>query len=170
VIVDGPPALSADESTDIPLADLREILRSRGIEALRDEWRRNPLATLRTKDRRMHELLDVMIARYSGTDLAGSAESAAPAARLAPAARPTSPGAAATNASASPRVPLLVLNGEHDLETRRRAGQALSQTSPFTEYALVPEAGHLPNLDNPHAYNETIRSFLARHLPRESLP
>ena len=177
VIVDGPPALSADESTDIPLADLREILRSRGIEALRDEWRRNPLATLRTPDRRMHELLERMIGRYSGGDLAAGNEPAAQIATPAPSATPapaTTPAptamAARTEWTATLHVPLLVLNGAHDLETRRRAGQALAQTSPSAEYVLVPEAGHLPNLDNPRAYNETIRSFLSRHLPRESLP
>jgi pimeloyl-ACP methyl ester carboxylesterase len=27
---------------------------------------------------------------------------------------------------------------------------------------LIPEAGHLPNLDNPVAYNEAIQSFLRR--------
>jgi len=135
VILDGPPALTTVASTDIPLGDLREILRTRGIEALREVWRRNPLATLRTTDPRMHELLDRMISRYRGSDLA----------------------------TASLSVPVLVLNGEHDLKTRLRAGQALSRTAPFVEHALISEAGHLPNLDNPHVYNETIRSFLARH-------
>jgi pimeloyl-ACP methyl ester carboxylesterase len=139
LILDGPPGLSTNESTDVPLTDLREILRTRGIEALRQVWRRNPLATLRTPDPRMHALLDRMIARYSGGDLA----------------------------TASLSVPLLVLNGDHDLKTRLRAGQALSQSVPSAEHALIPEAGHLPNLDNPRAYNDTIRSFLARHPPME---
>jgi len=103
--------------------------------------------------------LDRMIARYSGSDLAASEE---PVAAASPAAT-----AAAGDATASPLVPLLVLNGEHDLKTRLRAGQALSQTAPFVEHALISEAGHLPNLDNPHVYNETIRSFLARHTPLE---
>ena len=142
VILDGPPALATNESADIPLADFREILRTRGIEALRQAWRRNPLAKLRTQDPRMHDLLDRMIARYSGSDLA----------------------------TASLSVPVLVLNGEHDLKTRLRAGEALSQTVPTAEHALIPEAGHLPNLDNPRVYNDTIRSFLARHPPRENLP
>jgi pimeloyl-ACP methyl ester carboxylesterase len=42
-------------------------------------------------------------------------------------------------------------------------GDALSRALPRAERALIPDAGHLPNLDNPAAYNRLVLSFIERH-------
>jgi pimeloyl-ACP methyl ester carboxylesterase len=61
------------------------------------------------------------------------------------------------------RVPALVLNGQHDLDSRKHAGQMVAQALLRGEHVFVPDAGHLPNLDNPDAYNAVVRTFLERH-------
>jgi len=59
-----------------------------------------------------------------------------------------------------PPMPTLVLCGERDrfnLTLSRRLSEAL----PDARFAVVPAAGHVANLDNPDAFNELLREFLA---------
>lgn len=59
-----------------------------------------------------------------------------------------------------PPMPTLVLCGERDrvnLELSRR----LADTLPDARFAAVPAAGHVANLENPGAFNELLRKFLA---------
>ena len=58
--------------------------------------------------------------------------------------------------------PALIVNGRFDTKSRLRAGEQLARVLPHAERVLIPDAGHLPNLDNPLAYNEAIQSFLRR--------
>jgi pimeloyl-ACP methyl ester carboxylesterase len=152
LVLDGPPPdYEASESADdaMPFAFYRHLVRTTGIAAVRREWAQHPLAQLRTDDARAHELLARMIGRYPGSDLEESTSDA--------------PLIAPSRALASIRVPTLVINGEFDLETRRSAAETLVRALPAAEHAIVPDAAHLPNLDNPHAYNATLRDFLLRH-------
>jgi pimeloyl-ACP methyl ester carboxylesterase len=66
------------------------------------------------------------------------------------------------------RIPVLVINGEFDLHTRKEAGEALARVLPGSQYVSIPNAGHLPNLDNPAAYNAVLRFFLGRNQTRLS--
>ena len=58
--------------------------------------------------------------------------------------------------------PLLIVRGEHD-----RAG-AIRQQAPVwarrdaAEYAIIPDAGHLSNMDNPRVFNQRVLEFLER--------
>jgi 3-oxoadipate enol-lactonase len=61
------------------------------------------------------------------------------------------------------RLPVLVVNGEHDTVERRRAGVDLARIVRHARRVVVPAAGHLANLDNPRAYNEALREFLDQH-------
>ncbi len=61
-------------------------------------------------------------------------------------------------------VPVMVLNGEFDLETRSSAADYLCRQLPQAERHLISGAGHLPNLDNPDDYADRCRSFLSRQL------
>lgn len=93
-----------------------------------------------------------MIERYSGNDLKDPApQTKLAAARL----RPESLAA-----------PALVLSGVHDLPRRRQAAKQLAARLPDAELAVIPAAGHLPNLDNPDAYSKLCRAFLSRHCSR----
>ncbi|HEX4151468.1 MAG TPA: alpha/beta hydrolase [Steroidobacteraceae bacterium] len=148
LVLDGPPQMGAAGIRDIPLTDYRALACREGIDAFRREWTRHPLTRLNTQDRRAHEILSRMIGRYPGNDLLQAPGES----MLAPA--PWLPSAM--------RVPALVIGGELDLASRQAAAAELASRLPSAQRATIPNAGHLCNLDNPSAYNEAIRDFLAR--------
>jgi 3-oxoadipate enol-lactonase len=153
LVLDGPPHLGTpeakDSSHDIPYEHYRELAQTQGLCAFRREWSEHALARLRTVDPEAHALLGRMIARYPGRDL-------------------TDPGG---HADAMPLVqgfesvarPALVVNGEFDLESRKRIAGRLALQLPRVECVEIPNAGHLCNLDNPRAYNDALKRFLERH-------
>jgi 3-oxoadipate enol-lactonase len=60
-------------------------------------------------------------------------------------------------------VPTLIITGEHDMADRIDSANVLARHLPRAERATIPDAGHLPNLDNPKPYNAILRAFLGRH-------
>jgi pimeloyl-[acyl-carrier protein] methyl ester esterase len=148
LILDGPPALDGDPDPDLPLQRYATLVRSHGIEAFRREWARHTLTELHTLDPKLRSLLHAMIERYSGNDLQAPR----------PRDRATTPVRLETIAA-----PALVLSGERDLPGRRRAAQQLASGLADAELAVVPEAGHLANLDRPDLYSKLCRAFLMRH-------
>jgi len=153
VILDGPPPLDGEADPDLPLERYAELLQTRGIGAFRQEWARAALMQLRTQNAEARALLAAMIARYPGHDLTPPPSPAerAPSVRL-----------------KSLTAPTLVLSGACDLASRRRAARQLAARLPDAELAVIPGAGHLPNLDRPDAYSELCRQFLARHCARDT--
>ncbi|HLB85301.1 MAG TPA: alpha/beta hydrolase, partial [Steroidobacteraceae bacterium] len=97
--------------------------------------------------RSAHELLSLMTGRYPAHDLLAGPQ----------------PSSVALSAPVSIDVPALVLNGAGDTRRRRAMGDELGRTLPRAERALIPDAGHLPNLDNPAEYNRLVHSFIERH-------
>lgn len=158
IVLDGPPDVARDAPGDaagddeVPLAQYRALVASHGIEAFRREWATHPLMQLRTADRNARQLLSAILRRYPGNDLLDAA--------MAPAGAGT---ALAAVDLATIAVPALVISGELDLAARLQAAQLLATRLPHAERALIPDAGHLPNLDNPVAYHNLVRSFLHRH-------
>jgi len=148
LVLDGAPFDVNDAGEpEVPLVRYRELARTRGIDAVRDEWQRHPFATLTTRDPAAHRLLALMTARYPGHDLV------------------TRPHAVEIAGPPVERVdvPALVLNGVDDTPRRRAMGDELARVLPRAERALVENAGHLPNLDNPAGYNQLVESFIERH-------
>jgi 3-oxoadipate enol-lactonase len=58
-------------------------------------------------------------------------------------------------------VPVLVLVGEHDALTPPDVARAMADRLPDARLEVVPDAGHVSNLENPDAFNEALRGFLA---------
>jgi 3-oxoadipate enol-lactonase len=58
-----------------------------------------------------------------------------------------------------PGAPTLVLCGERD-RVNRRLSRRLAEALPDGGFALVPEAGHVANLDNSAAFTALLRRFL----------
>jgi 3-oxoadipate enol-lactonase len=56
-------------------------------------------------------------------------------------------------------MPTLVLCGERDW-ANRRLSKALAERITTAELQVVPDAGHVANVDAPEAFNEMLRSFL----------
>jgi len=60
------------------------------------------------------------------------------------------------------RAPTLVLVGELDLPDFRLIAEILAANVPTARQQVIPDAGHLLNLEQPEAFNEALLSFLAR--------
>jgi len=152
LVLDGPPPFAANgPAGDLPMAEFRQIAGRDGLGAFRAAWRSHPLTRLLTADSQTRALLDAILARYPGHDL------------LAPAA--PSGECLDERMLAGIRTPALIVNGAHDVDSRRRAALELREALPSADYALIEGAAHLPNLDAPHAYNRFICEFASRHIP-----
>jgi 3-oxoadipate enol-lactonase len=147
LVLDGPPpdllAMNRPQG-EIALATYRELVRNEGIEAFRKHWLEHPLMRLYTTEPRAHALLREMVGRYPGQDLVQGT--------------PQGVGRSLPQLD----LPILIINGEHDTAARIDAGAELARALPHTQLALIPGAGHLSNLDNPGAYNQTLDQFLAK--------
>jgi len=60
------------------------------------------------------------------------------------------------------RVPTLILVGEHDTLTPVSASQAMQEHIPGSELIVIPNAGHMSNMENPEAFNSALLRFLKR--------
>jgi 3-oxoadipate enol-lactonase len=61
---------------------------------------------------------------------------------------------------ASIRVPTLVAVGEEDVLTPPAEARAMAAAIAGSRLEVIPKAGHLSNLEDPHAYTAALRSFL----------
>jgi len=151
LVLDGVPDFDVDPGAedDVPIAHYRSLARAAGIDAFRRAWAAHPLMRLRTTDPHRRALLQAMIDRYPARDLLQEAVNQEPG--------------AGTDPFVTFRVPALLINGACDLPRRLEAAARLRRRLPAAEHALVPDAGHLPNLDNPGHYEALCRAFLTRH-------
>lgn len=149
LVLDGPPnpAEGVEAAEEISVSEYRALIRDGGIAAFREAWRAHPLMRLHSRDPAVRALVDGMLDRYRGLDLLQPEPAAAPF-RLEQLARLY--------------LPVLVVSGQLDTPQRRHAGDELRRVIPGAERALVPNAGHLANLDNPRAYNDILRTFIQR--------
>ena len=57
--------------------------------------------------------------------------------------------------------PTLIIVGELDLATPPSDARVMSEQIPGAQLKIIPGAAHLPNLEQPEAFNDAVRSFLA---------
>jgi 3-oxoadipate enol-lactonase len=62
--------------------------------------------------------------------------------------------------AASVTVPTLVLVGEHDSIAPPHLSRELAMLIPGAQLVVIPDAGHLPNEENPATFNRAVRTFL----------
>jgi pimeloyl-ACP methyl ester carboxylesterase len=67
----------------------------------------------------------------------------------------------ASSQLANIRVPVLVVVGEEDVVTPVDDARAIAAGAPDTRLAILPEAGHLSNIENPASFNAALRPWLA---------
>ncbi len=58
-------------------------------------------------------------------------------------------------------VPTLVINGEKDPATLPEYGELIASKVPGAKLAVIPDAAHLSNIEQPDAFTETLTGFLA---------
>lgn len=64
-------------------------------------------------------------------------------------------------------VPTLCLAAEHDRTAPPAVMERMAARIPGAEYACLPGAGHVANVERPEAFNALIVDFLERHFDRE---
>jgi 3-oxoadipate enol-lactonase len=57
-------------------------------------------------------------------------------------------------------VPALILVGEHDSIAPPHLSRELAELVPRAQFVVIPDAGHLPNEENPAAFNQAVGAFL----------
>jgi pimeloyl-ACP methyl ester carboxylesterase len=59
-------------------------------------------------------------------------------------------------------VPTLLLYGERDARSPVHVARAMHAAIPTSELVVLPDVGHMSNLESPDAFNDAVRSFLER--------
>lgn len=59
------------------------------------------------------------------------------------------------------RVPTLVIVGEHDVITPVANAKTMADAVPKSQLVILPDAGHLPNLEVPEQFNEALSHWLS---------
>lgn len=59
-------------------------------------------------------------------------------------------------------VPVLIVHGEADGVIPPAEAQAMAAVQPAAQVALIPNAGHLPNLEQPEVFNRVLGKFLKK--------
>ena len=150
LVLDGPPRdllATGPQPGEITLGTYRKLVRDEGIAAFRKEWLDHPLMRLHAHDASTRALLHEMVERYPGHDLLTD----------------DPPQIARVGELQRVDMPVLIINGEYDSDTRIGAGAELTRSLRDARLAVIPGAGHLSNLDNPAAYNKVLGAFLAAH-------
>lgn len=57
-------------------------------------------------------------------------------------------------------IPVLVLVGEHDALTPPDVARSMAERMPRATLEIIPDAGHVSNLENPGAFNAALAGFL----------
>ena len=68
----------------------------------------------------------------------------------------------ATEELAQIEVPALVIHGEEDGVIPISEAEDMAAALPYAELVRVADAGHLPNMEQPQAFNEAVEAFLGR--------
>jgi 3-oxoadipate enol-lactonase len=58
-------------------------------------------------------------------------------------------------------VPVLIIVGEEDVLTPPEESRKMAALNPQAQMVVLPRTGHLPNLEDPAAFNEALATFLA---------
>lgn len=145
------PALVPRDET-IDLDRFGQLAAKGALDTLRAEWALHPL--MQTHRPEAAALAATILADYDGRDL------------LSPGTAPGFP----REALAMLPMPVLALTGDHDTPWRKACAKALADTAPRAVHALVPQAGHLANADNPDRFNALVAAFLRNPTAHHTRP
>ena len=67
-------------------------------------------------------------------------------------------------------VPTLLIWGEFDARSPLSVARQFEQAIPDATLVILPEAGHLSNLDQPDLFNHAVRTFCRSHPPNRQTP
>jgi pimeloyl-ACP methyl ester carboxylesterase len=68
-------------------------------------------------------------------------------------------------------VPTLLIWGEQDARSPLSVARQFEQAIPDTKLVVIPDAGHVSNLEQPERFNQAVRGFCRGHSrPRPERP
>lgn len=137
-------ALASEASEALARDDYAALVCAGRLTEMKALWRRHPLTETNGAARL---LVDAMLDDYAGRDLLAG---------------PHRLSFSRGDIAALP-MPVLAMTGEGDTAYRRDCVATIAALAPHGETALVPQAGHLANLDNPAGFNALVSDFLSRH-------
>jgi pimeloyl-ACP methyl ester carboxylesterase len=113
----------------------------------RAAWLAHPLFTAARQRPAVASALAAMVAGYPGQHWTGRDPH-------------LDPGPRALCALAELAMPVLVAVGEHDVPGFREMSAVLARGIPAAQYHVVPDAGHMINMEQPGAVNALLSRFL----------
>lgn len=147
VVIGAPLHNVVPELSDKPEIDrvaFSALVRAGRFAEMLAEWRRHPLTQV---GEQAQVLLDQILADYDGRDQMVDQEALV----------------FSNSDIASLTMPLLAIAGESDTLWRQKVAQVIASDVPRGIAEIIPEAGHVANLDQPQAINALLKKFLSRH-------
>ncbi|MGA7669283.1 MAG: alpha/beta fold hydrolase [Nitrolancea sp.] len=143
------PGHSMSEETGARLGAVYTSARESGIDAARQTWIAHPLFDATNENPEVAQRLAAMVDRYSGWHWLNEE----PAAELDP------PVTARLHQISAPT---LVILGERDIADFHVFARKMADEIPGAEMAVIPDAGHMVNMEAPEIFNELVVRFLLR--------
>ena len=151
-VLDG---VSWDPESAEALAEASRQARARGVLAGRAAWLAHPLFAAARQRPAVASALAAMVAGYPGQHWIGHDP------HLDPGPRPL-------GALDELAMPVLVAVGEHDVPGFREMSAVLARGIPGAQYHVVPDAGHMINMEQPGTVNALLSRFLEQLGPPAS--
>ena len=63
-------------------------------------------------------------------------------------------------------VPTLLIWGEADARSPLSVARQFANAIPNAELKVIPDAGHISNLEQPGSFNDAVRTFCSQHPPK----
>jgi pimeloyl-ACP methyl ester carboxylesterase len=120
------------------------LLRDGNLAEMLAEWQRHPLTKVSNDGQ---HLLDQILADYDGRDQMVDQKALA----------------FSHSDIAGLAMPVLAIAGETDSPWRQQVAQFIGSNAPHGETEIIPNAGHIANLDQPETTNTLLEKFLSQH-------
>ncbi len=146
------PGFPFTEETGNRLRAVYTAAREQGLDAARDSWLNHPLFATCAEQPDVAERMKRMVGDYSGWHWVNDE----PAVELDP---------PVTARLQQITAPTLVVVGERDLIDFHVIGQRLAHEIRGAELAVIPNAGHMANMEAPETFNQILVDFLLRQTP-----
>lgn len=138
----------ADQPDHIPMEYYSALVCAGNVEKFRQEWLQHPLMQIPAAHASVKKIIIEMLNDYPARDLAGNME------------KQTGLGVDAIHQLDQINMPTLVIIGEDETPWYTLTAKKFSDEIPDAQKVIIPGGGHMINMIEPAAYNNTIIQFL----------
>jgi pimeloyl-ACP methyl ester carboxylesterase len=133
-----------NDAPEIDRAAFSAMARGGKFPEMLAEWQRHPLTQVSNQGQR---LLDQILSDYDGRDQMVDQE----------------PLTFSNTDIAGLAMPVLAIAGETDSPWRQQVARFIGTTAPHGKAEVIPNAGHIANIDRPEIINTLLKEFLSQH-------